>query len=78
MVVAKLEEGTCFDFEYAPEVGDVLTLRWPARRNQRVRFRFESEGWTVDKSTSLTGWRSQMVTAACGRRGTETVFDDSV
>ena len=64
-VIAKLDEGSCFDFEYTPRAGDVLTLRWKARK-KRVRFRFERGGWTVDRSTSLTGWRAQMVTTACG------------
>lgn len=68
-VISKLDDGACFDFDYAPQPGDVLMLRWERESVRWVRFRFESGGWTVDQSTALTGWRSQMVVAERGRRG---------
>lgn len=63
-VLAQLNEGACFDFDYAPRRGDVLTLK---HQSKRYRFRFEAAGWTLDRSTSLTGWRAQMVRAKTGR-----------
>ena len=54
----------CFDFDYTPCSGDVLTLR---RSDRWYRFRFTEQGWTVDRSNALTGWRAQMVRTAHGR-----------
>ena len=64
LVVAKLDEGSCFDFDYTPRDGDVLILR---HESKRYRFRFTGRKWTIDKSTVLTGWRSQMVKDKTGR-----------
>lgn len=63
-VIAKLDDGSCFDFDYIPRDGDVLILR---HESKRYRFRFTGR-WKVDESTSLTGWRAQMVREKTGRR----------
>ena len=64
-VLEQLNAGACFDFDYVPQEGDVLTLE---HESKRYRFRFEAAGWTLDRSTALTGWRAQMVRAVAGRR----------
>lgn len=62
VVIAGLARG-CFDFDYTPTSGDVLRLRLAERW---YRFRYDS-GWKVDRSTSLTGWRTQMVPLQQGK-----------
>ena len=57
VVLAGLARG-CFDFDYTPTSGDVLKLRLEERW---YRFRYGQQGWQVDKSTSMTSWRTQMV-----------------
>lgn len=64
-VLAGLERG-CFDFDYTPTEGDVLRLRLNGRR---LRFRYADGTWAADMSTSLTGWRSQMVPMGEGKLG---------
>ena len=54
----------CFDFEYAPRDGDVLKLRSGERW---FRFRYQRDQWSIDLSTSLTGWRAQMVPMTRGK-----------
>ena len=56
----------CFDFDYTPTTGDVLKLRLEQRW---YRFRFSGREWQVDRSTSLTGWRGQMVAIDRGKLG---------
>ena len=68
VVLAGLARG-CFDFDYTPTSGDVLKLRLSERW---YRFRYE-QGWQVDKSTSLTDWRAQMVPALQGTLGSESL-----
>ena len=65
LVIAKLDDGSCFDFDYTPRDGDVLILR---HETKRYRFRFAGQAWELDDSTSLTGWRAQMVREKTGRR----------
>ena len=57
-IIAALDDGSCFDFPYTPVEHDVLSLRVAERQ---FRFRFSQGTWQIDRSTSLTGWRSQMV-----------------
>ena len=57
-IIEALNEGTCFDFDYAPTVNDVLTLKASGRV---FRFRFRKGRWTFDRSNHLTAWRTQMV-----------------
>ena len=65
VAVAGLARG-CFDFDYTPADGDVLRLRLAGRW---YRFRFTRDAWEADRSTSLTGWRSQMVAVQRGKLG---------
>lgn len=58
-VAEALNARDCFDFEYTPLEGDVLTLSQPGG-GRPLRFRY-TDAWALDYSTSLTGWRSQMV-----------------
>ncbi len=64
-----LREGSCFDFEYEPADGDVLSV-WIGSDPQPLRFRYltslGSAGWTIDSSSGLTHWRSQMVEVRSG------------
>ncbi|MFT5680076.1 MAG: hypothetical protein ACI8RZ_000981 [Myxococcota bacterium] len=64
-VLAGLTRG-CFDFDYTPTEGDVLRLKLDGRR---LRFRFDDGHWSIDDSTSLTGWRGQMVPMGEGKLG---------
>ena len=66
VVLAGLTRG-CFDFEHIPTSGDVLKLRLA---ETWYRFRYE-QGWQIDQSTSLTGWRAQMVPVQQGTLGTD-------
>lgn len=59
-----LDAGTCFDFDYTPEEGDVIVLR--AMEGRTLRFRF-MDGWSLDESTPFTPWRDQMVETQHGR-----------
>lgn len=59
-ICAQLNARPCFDFDFEPQLDDVLILRQPEGQ-QRLRFRFGRAGWALDESTSLTGWRAQMV-----------------
>ena len=58
MIAATLDQGDCFDFSYAPQDGDVLKIKSGERW---YRLLFEAGRWGRDESTSLTGWRAQMV-----------------
>jgi hypothetical protein len=66
VVLAGLAHG-CFDFDYTPTSGDVLRLRLAEKW---YRFRYE-QGWQVDQSTSLTGWRAQMMSVQQGTLGND-------
>lgn len=67
-LAARLDEGGCFDFDYAPEDGDVLRVRlsgvWYRFRYAGTR---ERGAWSLDDSTGLTGWRAQMVSSSHGK-----------
>lgn len=65
VAIAGLSRG-CFDFDYAPVDGDVLRLRLSGKW---YRFRYSREAWEADRSTSLTGWRGQMVAMQKGKLG---------
>jgi hypothetical protein len=58
MIAGALDQGDCFDFSYAPQDGDVLKIKSGERW---YRLLFEAGRWGRDESTSLTGWRGQMV-----------------
>ncbi|MCB9679625.1 MAG: TIGR02996 domain-containing protein [Alphaproteobacteria bacterium] len=64
-VLAALDAGTAFDFDYTAEVGDVLVLRDVG--STVLRFRRGTERWHHDTSNSFAAWRSQMVTTRTGR-----------
>ena len=64
LIIKSLNQGDCFDFEYEAEAGDVLSMKL---QNRNFRFRFSGKEWEVDKSTSLTGWRSQMILSKKGK-----------
>lgn len=58
LILDRLAAGTAFDFEFSPLPEDVLVLKLPGKV---YRFRYERGGWQIDLSTSLAGWREQMV-----------------
>ena len=58
LVCLALNDGTCFDFDYVRQEGDVLKLKIKQRW---FRYRVVNGLWRVDESTSLAGWRAQMV-----------------
>jgi hypothetical protein len=62
-VLAGLARG-CFDFDYTPLSGDVLSLSLSGRR---LRFRHDGGEWSIDESTHLASWRAQMVTLNSGK-----------
>ena len=64
MLTTALDGGRCFDFDYAPQDGDVLKIRSSERW---YRLRRMSGHWQWYRSTSLTGWRAQMVPHSQGR-----------
>lgn len=63
-LLARLDGGGAFDFDYRPSEGDVLRLRVRlvsgADQRRNVRFRFLEGRWTHDLSIFVAGWRAQM------------------
>ena len=58
-----LNSRNCFDFDYDKREGDVLSLKIGPRQ---FRFRVQQATWNIDLSTSLHGWRRQMVRERIG------------
>ena len=68
-ICTDLNKRNCFDFAYVKSEGDVLSIgisdtvehikKW-------FRFRVVGNVWVQDRSSSLDGWRRQMVTDKSG------------
>lgn len=63
-IVDALNDRNCFDFEYAPQVNDVLRLTYQGCEHRFIYRRpllARCPRWIVDTSNGLTSWRTQMV-----------------
>ena len=60
-ILKQLQAGNCFDFDYQAQEDDFLKIKLDADNFLWGAFRFVDGCWTDDNSTSLDGWRSQLV-----------------
>lgn len=61
IILQKLQEANCFDFDYQAQEDDFLSIKIDSKNNHWAAFRFVEGKWVDDNSTSLDGWRSQLV-----------------
>jgi hypothetical protein len=59
-IVAILNEGNCFDFDYEPQADDYLKIKVNLDRHTWYNFKYEYKNWQDDRSTSFSGWRQQL------------------
>ncbi|EAY24973.1 hypothetical protein M23134_03687 [Microscilla marina ATCC 23134] len=64
LILNHLNAGSCFDFDYAPQVDDYLRIKGKVSDNTPEKwfgYRYSSKNqWHIDSSDSLAGWKTQL------------------